>query len=66
MENSPEKVSADEASIKVGDTNTENTYQQEAKFAFCPLKDLNLPASYDEVLERFKRLQGERAVESLN
>ena len=66
MENGPEKVSVDEASIKVGDTNTENTYQQETKFAFCPLKDLNLPAAYDEVLARFKRLQVEQAVESLN
>jgi hypothetical protein len=34
--------------------------------SFDPLKELNLPANYDEVLERFKKLQGERAMESLN
>ncbi len=34
--------------------------------AFDPMKDLNLPGSYDEVVTRFKRLQGERAMESLN
>jgi len=33
---------------------------------FDPMKDLNLPGSYDEVLSRFRRLQGERAVEVLN
>lgn len=33
---------------------------------FDPMKDLNLPASYDEVIIRFKRLQGDRAQEVLN
>ena len=33
---------------------------------FDPTKDLNLPGSYDEVLARFKRLQGDRAWEVLN
>lgn len=33
---------------------------------FDPMKDLNLPGSYDEVLTRFRKLQGERAVEVLN
>ena len=33
---------------------------------FCPLKDLNLPANYEEVLDRFNRLQGDRAMEALN
>jgi len=34
--------------------------------AFDPTKDLNLPGSYDEVVSRFKKLQGTRSVESLN
>jgi len=33
---------------------------------FDPLKDLNLPANYDEVMARFEKLQGERAVEVMN
>lgn len=36
------------------------------KLDFDPLKDLNLPDSYDEVLKRFKGLQGKRATERLN
>ncbi|MCW5898099.1 MAG: hypothetical protein KIT10_02425 [Flavobacteriales bacterium] len=31
-----------------------------------PLKDLNLPGSYDEVLERLRRLKGCRDMEVLN
>lgn len=34
--------------------------------AFDPTKDLNLPGSYDEVVSRFKKLQGTRSAESLN
>jgi hypothetical protein len=34
--------------------------------AFDPMKDLNLPDSYEEVVSRFKRLQGDRAMETLN
>lgn len=34
--------------------------------AFDPMKDLNLPASYEEVVSRFRRLQGVRAQEALN
>lgn len=34
--------------------------------AFDPMKDLNLPASYEEVVTRFRRLQGIRAAEVLN
>ena len=33
---------------------------------FDPTKDLNLPGSYDEVVSRFKKLQGTRSVETLN
>ena len=38
----------------------------ETHLNFDPLKDLNLPSSYDEVVSRFRQLQGERAWESLN
>lgn len=41
-------------------------YNNGGGLEFDPLKDLNLPASYDEVVARFNRLQGERAVEVLN
>jgi hypothetical protein len=37
-----------------------------ALLAFDPTKDLNLPGSYDEVVSRFKKLQGTRSMESLN
>lgn len=37
-----------------------------SNLSFDPMKDLNLPGSYDEVLARFKRLQGDRAMEVLN
>ncbi len=36
------------------------------RFDFCPHKDLNLPTSYEEVLKRFRRLQGDRAWEMMN
>ncbi|HRF79665.1 MAG TPA: hypothetical protein PL070_06225 [Flavobacteriales bacterium] len=47
---------------------TERSYAEySAKdLAFDPMKDLNLPGSYDEVLTRFNRLQGDRAAEVLN
>lgn len=41
-------------------------YFSGAEPTFDPLKDLNLPGSYEEVLARFEKLQGERAVEVLN
>lgn len=34
--------------------------------SFDPMKDLNLPQSYDEVVSRFKKLQGGRSAETLN
>lgn len=36
------------------------------RLGFDPMKDLNLPGSYEEVVMRFKRLQGDRAQEVLN
>ncbi|HPF89679.1 MAG: hypothetical protein H6592_09920 [Flavobacteriales bacterium] len=41
-------------------------YQAGENHGFCPQKELNLPSSYDEVVARLKRLQGTRAMESLN
>jgi hypothetical protein len=29
--------------------------------AFDPMKDLNLPANYNEVMARFRKLQGDRS-----
>lgn len=35
-------------------------YQTTDHLLFDPLKDLNLPASYDEVVERYRRLRGDQ------
>ncbi|MBK9758836.1 MAG: hypothetical protein IPO90_02395 [Flavobacteriales bacterium] len=43
-----------------------STYNSGGALEFCPLKDLNLPGSYQEVISRFRKLQGERAMEVLN
>ena len=42
------------------------SYNSGSNLSFDPMKDLNLPGSYEEVLSRFKRLQGDRAMEVLN
>ncbi len=42
------------------------SYNSGGALEFCPMKDLNLPESYEEVLARFEKLQGERAMEVLN
>jgi hypothetical protein len=41
-------------------------YAAEQDLAFDPLKDLNLPGSYDEVVARFEKLQEERGGIELN
>ena len=41
-------------------------YSSSGAVEFCPFKDLNLPSSSDEVVNRFRRLQGERAIEVFN
>ncbi len=41
-------------------------YAKQESIDFCPLTDLNFPASYEQVIERFKRLQGEQAMEVMN
>lgn len=45
---------------------TKTGYQRSEDLAFCPQKELNLPANYEEVVERFNRLQAGRAMEALN
>jgi hypothetical protein len=47
-----------------GEQRCYSTYNNSVEF--CPFSELNLPKNYDEVVSRFKRLQGERAVEILN
>jgi hypothetical protein len=41
-------------------------YFSGSDLTFDPMKDLNLPANYDEVVARFEKLQGDRAVEVMN
>jgi len=41
-------------------------YSTAGAVEFCPFKDLNLPSSYEEVVNRFRKLQGERAIEVFN
>ncbi len=41
-------------------------YSNSGAVEFCPFKDLNLPTSYEEVVNRFRKLQGERAIEVFN
>jgi len=43
-----------------------SNYREKAGLGFDPMKDLNLPSSYDEVVVRFRKLQGVRAMEALN
>jgi hypothetical protein len=48
---------------------TERTYAAYAgdvQLNFDPLQDLNLPASYDEVRQRYQRLRMDRSMETLN
>jgi hypothetical protein len=48
------------------DRQDHRAYHRDGRFCFCPHEDLNLPRSYDEVVRRFERLQGARAMEALN
>ncbi len=41
-------------------------YRADKELGFDPLKDLNLPGSYQEVLDRFDKLQVDRSPGSLN
>lgn len=68
MTNRPTTVQRTEETAADQTEQTERSYAEySAKdFAFDPMKDLNLPRSYDEVLSRFNRLQGDREPEVLN
>ncbi|MBK8497976.1 MAG: hypothetical protein IPL52_03955 [Flavobacteriales bacterium] len=60
--------SSEEASPTEQGEQGERNYAAYAKgeIGFDPTKELNLPGSYEEVTARFKRLQGNRAMEVLN
>ncbi len=45
---------------------TYTAYAGDVRLVFDPLKDLNLPASYDEVRTRYKGLRDNKAWENLN
>ncbi|MFT3885667.1 MAG: hypothetical protein QM724_09620 [Flavobacteriales bacterium] len=47
-------------------TRSYSSYFSGAQLTFDPLKELNLPANYEEVVARFRKLQGGRAMEVLN
>lgn len=61
-----ERVSSDPQDAQGAEERGYHAYTGQADLQFCPLKDLNLPSSYSEVVSRFKRLQGDRDVEVLN
>lgn len=68
MENSPEHTSGTaqtEAGTEAEAPRSYTAYRS-GEFSFDPLKDLNLPGSYAEVVARFERLQGVKAAEILN
>ena len=51
------------------DVKSEGTYSEYLggeHLTFDPLKDLNLPSSYEEVVVRYMRLRGERQLPSMN
>lgn len=48
---------------------TERTYaeyQEVEHLSFDPLADLNLPASYEEVVQRYNRLRAEKQAPGMN
>ncbi|HQV51413.1 MAG: hypothetical protein IPH21_10205 [Flavobacteriales bacterium] len=63
------KQSEDETSMQAPEQIAKrcySNYKESNDLAFDPMKELNLPSSYDEVLARFNTLQGDRAMEALN
>lgn len=71
----PMKPTAQAQQITEGGTEDPAEQQQERTYGYAktnaglefdPTKDLNLPGSYDEVVSRFKKLQGTRSMETLN
>ncbi len=54
---------------ELNDQETERTYMAyvgDEHLTFDPLKDLNLPGSYEEVRNRYHRLRNNRSWEALN
>lgn len=41
-------------------------YEKQEHLSFDPLKELNLPSSYEEVVSRYAQLRGERESLSMN
>lgn len=66
MENKTSASSSEEATTAEQTERSYAHYTQSADLAFDPMKELNLPESYEEVTSRFRRLQGSRAMEVLN
>lgn len=67
MERTSNASEPTEAKVEVEQEERSYTdYNTAKELAFDPLKDLNLPGSYKEVIDRFNKLQGERAQEVLN
>ena len=58
----------EEATAELSETEarTYSVYSADKDLAFDPMKDLNLPSSYEEVLARFEKLQGDRGSGALN
>lgn len=51
---------------KIAEERTSESYAGGEHLGFDPMAELNLPSSYEEVVERFRRIQGSRAWEALN
>lgn len=68
MSTTPTQVHSTEEETAENAAQIERSYAEYAAkdLAFDPMKDLNLPGSYEEVVDRFSRLQGDRAAEVLN
>lgn len=67
MSPKPERAQTDQEMTETTEPTAQAAVAPPAqRFDFCPHKDLNLPTSYDEVVKRFKRLQGDRAWEVMN
>ncbi len=70
MDQTDAQMGSEEGSVEEGREKRSQrsyaSYKRIAKLSFDPMKDLNLPGSYDEVVERFKRLQIMRAMEAFN
>ena len=58
--------SAEPTELPKEDGMTGKGYRSDERFSFCPHEELNLPRNYEEILDRFRRLQGDRDMEALN